>query len=178
MRLSPCCRNAIVPPHPSDMASSLSDTESLDTLGLAPSSPYTASLQPLRQGQASPTAALLAPDALLEQFERAQQYVARHPEDFSLERLSSLQARPKVLTQNASSGLNYAFSCPLRLLSLKVKTARRSQTLHAALTTTSRSARTLQKHLMCWSESRHVPEPMYGQSQSRSTLVRQCDDQS
>ena len=75
------------------MASSLSDTESLDTLGLGPSSPYTASLQPLRQqGQESPKAALLAPDALAEQFERAQQYVARHPEDFSLERLSSLQA--------------------------------------------------------------------------------------
>ena len=75
------------------MASSLSDTESLDTLGLAPSSPYTASLQPLgRLGQESPKVALLAPDALMEQFERAQQYVARHPEDFSLERLSSLQA--------------------------------------------------------------------------------------
>ncbi len=77
------------------MASSLSDTESLDILGLAPSSPYTASLQPLRrQGQESPKAVLLAPDALMEQFERAQQYVARHPEDFSLERLSSLQASP------------------------------------------------------------------------------------
>ncbi|CAL5224111.1 g6743 [Coccomyxa viridis] len=90
--LSASFRNAIVPPHPSDMASSLSDTESLDILGLAPSSPYTASLQPLRrQGQESPKAVLLAPDALMEQFERAQQYVARHPEDFSLERLSSLQ---------------------------------------------------------------------------------------
>lgn len=82
-----------MPPRPSDMASSLSDTESLDTMGLGPpSSPYTASLQPLRgQGPESPKAAALASDTLLEQFERAQQYVARHPEDFSLERLSSLQ---------------------------------------------------------------------------------------
>jgi len=90
------CRNAIVPPHPSDMASSLSDTESVDTLGLVLSSPYTASLQPLKgQGQEPPKAAMLAFDALMEQFERSQQYVARHPEDFSLERLSSLQvSRP------------------------------------------------------------------------------------
>ncbi len=88
------CRNAIVPPRPSDMASSLSDTESLDAGGLGPpSSSYTASLQPLKgQGPESPKAAALASDALLEQFERAQQYVARHPEDFSLEHLSSLQA--------------------------------------------------------------------------------------
>ena len=77
------------------MASSLSDTESVDTLGLIPSSPYTASLQPLKgQGQEPPKAAMLASDALMEQFERSQQYVARHPEDFSLERLSSLQASP------------------------------------------------------------------------------------
>ena len=87
------CRNAIVPPRPTDMASSLSDTESFETFGLGPPpSPYTAGLQPLRgQAQEAPTAAL-ASDALLEQFERAQQYVGRHPEDFSLERLSSLQA--------------------------------------------------------------------------------------
>ena len=107
MLLPPFRRNAVVPPHPSDMASSLSDTESLDPLGLAPSSPYTASLQPLRApGRESPRAALLAPDALMEQFERAAQYVARHPEDFSLERLSSLQARPRDPLQKASSGLD------------------------------------------------------------------------
>ncbi len=104
------------------MASSLSDTESLDTLGLAPSSPYTASLQPLvRAGQESPKAALLAPDALMEQFERAQQYVARHPEDFSLERLSSLQASLTTY-QNTEmlvkiQDVSHICVCPLPLFS-------------------------------------------------------------
>ena len=125
------------------MASSLSDTESLDTLGLAPSSPYTASLQPLRQGWESPKAALLAPDALMEQFERAQQYVARHPEDFSLERLSSLQARPR---KPAAASIRIKLA--LRLLRLQVQAARKSKTLHGTLMTTSGSARTPEKHLM------------------------------
>ena len=82
-----------MPPRPSDMASSLSDTDSLERLSLAPSSPYTAGLPPLKgPAEGSPKAAVLASDALHEQFERAQQYVARHPEDFTLERLTSLQA--------------------------------------------------------------------------------------
>ena len=81
-----------MPPRPSDMASSLSDTESLERLSLAPSSPYTAGLPPLKgAAEGSPKAAVLASDALHEQFERAQQYVARHPEDFTLDRLASLQ---------------------------------------------------------------------------------------
>ena len=82
-----------MPPRPSDMASSLSDTDSLERLSLAPASPYTAGLPPLKgAAEGSPKAAALASDALHEQFERAQQYVARHPEDFTLERLTSLQA--------------------------------------------------------------------------------------
>lgn len=92
------------------MASSLSDTESVDTLGLVPSSPYTASLQPLKgQGQEPPKAAMLASDALMEQFERSQQYVARHPEDFSLERLSSLQASRPCRPLASTSILLYTF---------------------------------------------------------------------
>ena len=84
-----------MPPRPSDMASSLSDTDSLERLSLAPSSPYTAGLPPLKgAAEGSPKAAALASDALHEQFERAQQYVARHPEDFTLERLASMQAGP------------------------------------------------------------------------------------
>ena len=93
-----------MPPRPSDMASSLSDSESLERLSLAPSSPYTASLQPLKgPAEGSPKAAVLASDALHEQFERAQQYVARHPEDFTLERLASMQAgHPASLLTSAS----------------------------------------------------------------------------
>jgi len=69
--------------------------------GLTAFSAYTANLRPLK-GPGTPSAAgllnptkgsSLAAESLLEQFDRAQQYVARHKEDFSAERLESLQAR-------------------------------------------------------------------------------------
>ncbi|BDA46913.1 probable formin-like protein 13 at C-terminar half [Coccomyxa sp. Obi] len=88
-------RNVIVPPIPSDVASSMSDDS--HESGMTAFSAYTANLRPLK-GTGTPSGDLakapagsLAADSLLEQFDRAQQYVARHKEDFSADRLESLQ---------------------------------------------------------------------------------------
>ncbi len=100
-------RNVIVPPVPSDIASSMSD-ESHES-GMTAFSAYTANLRPLRgtgtptAGQAKPAlGGSLAAESLLEQFDRAQQYVVRHKEDFSAERLESLQVPTSVMPETCS----------------------------------------------------------------------------
>lgn len=81
----------MVPPLPSDIASSVSDDS--HEAGQLPYSAYTASLRPLHGPSSGPDpgSASLAADCLAEQFERAQQYVLQHQEHFSAERLESLQ---------------------------------------------------------------------------------------
>ena len=83
---------------PADSASTWSEDshESSQT----PSAPLPAApkalkpLAPLSGGAAAPFAAAhLAADVLLEQFERAQQYVVSHKEDFAADRLETLQVK-------------------------------------------------------------------------------------
>lgn len=80
---------------PADSASTWS--EDSHESSRTPSSPYPAASKALRPlalncGAAAPAAAAhLAADVLLEQFERAQQYVASHKEDFAADRLETLQ---------------------------------------------------------------------------------------
>ena len=80
---------------PADAASTWSE-DSHDS-SRTPSSPYPAALKPFRPlalsggAKAQATATHLAADMLLEQFERAQQYVASRREDFPAERLETLQ---------------------------------------------------------------------------------------
>jgi hypothetical protein len=95
--------------------------------GQAPFSAYTASLRPLKGPGSSAgqllqarTGAGLAAESLAEQFERAHQYVQRHQEDFSAERLESLQVLP---CRHASSQR----TCHDRSRAMALETCRHAQ---------------------------------------------------
>jgi hypothetical protein len=81
----------------SDAASSWSD-ESHESSALPPSPLTLSALRPLRPPPSlgpdgAPSAPNLASEVLLEQFERAQQYAARHAADFTPARAQSLQVQ-------------------------------------------------------------------------------------
>lgn len=101
-----------MPPIPSDVASSMSDDS--HESGMTSFSAYTANLRPLK-GTGTPRrdlekapAGSLAADSLLEQFDRAQQYVARHKEDFSADRLESLQVNGPLFPGTDITPVSYA----------------------------------------------------------------------